>query len=782
MSIAFPSTPFNGQVVTYNGHSWTYNSSKGVWELSVNFPSSAFANQRFVLENFHWFYDTDSGWQSNISTRVDLVTRDKTQEYTFGEAPIPSVASKAINELLTIHEMDSNFINLKQGLLDLEFEAHRTYAYLDDRIDVLESGVNLNGITEFGTVSEALNTLRSRTGLTNDDIIRQTTSPEVNAFPTNCTVVRAIDILAGPVLGASGVASKAPLYNPHFTGTPEAPTPSTTDYSNQLATTRFVLDRINNVLDGVQNNIDPDVANTRFLGSLAKPWKGIRFGTGHILPGEPGSNIGSPSYYLNNIYFEGYIVGNPNGNSSLGTTTYPINDITLKGDILPRYSSSTVDLGAAGREIQNLNIKGKILPSGKNTVDIGQGPIAGPDAATSSINKLYAEQILPSDTETSTIGTADRPFRTGYFEEGRFAQNTIFIGEAEVSATDLGGVILPANSALGDESNVLSELLIGTALDQRLAKVSSNIPFLIDFTAGGTISTNDPVYLTGQGTVEAVSSSGDLTSFVGIATQSKTVNQTVEVAVHGPITGLSTSFTDEEIVYLNPNGSFSQVNTVDNVKIGVATGTNSFFVFTTGLDTYLLNKTKLNSEDVSVTTSSASSGGSLVYDTATSTFTFRPADLSSFATTTYVDNRFDNLVGAAPAALDTLNELADALGDDANFSTTVTNSLATKAPLNSPTLTGVPSVPTASSGTNTTQIASTAFVTTALNQTEVGDLFDVNITNLKNGQGLVYDSTLGVFVNTLNIGSGGGVTFAVDGGNATTAATSINIFLDGGSA
>lgn len=41
-----------------------------------------------------------------------------------------------------------------------------------------------------------------------------------------------------------------------------------------------------------------------------------------------------------------------------------------------------------------------------------------------------------------------------------------------------------------------------------------------------------------------------------------------------------------------------------------------------------------------------------------------------------------------PAALDTLNELAAALGDDANYATTVTNALATKAPLASPTFTG----------------------------------------------------------------------------------------------
>jgi hypothetical protein len=50
--------------------------------------------------------------------------------------------------------------------------------------------------------------------------------------------------------------------------------------------------------------------------------------------------------------------------------------------------------------------------------------------------------------------------------------------------------------------------------------------------------------------------------------------------------------------------------------------------------------------------------------------------------------KIDALVDSAPGTLDTLNELAAALGDDANFSTTVTNSIATKLPLAGGTLTG----------------------------------------------------------------------------------------------
>ena len=58
------------------------------------------------------------------------------------------------------------------------------------------------------------------------------------------------------------------------------------------------------------------------------------------------------------------------------------------------------------------------------------------------------------------------------------------------------------------------------------------------------------------------------------------------------------------------------------------------------------------------------------------------------ATQSYVTTAVSNLVNSAPSTLDTLNELATALGNDANFATTVTTSIATKLPLAGGTLTG----------------------------------------------------------------------------------------------
>jgi hypothetical protein len=71
---------------------------------------------------------------------------------------------------------------------------------------------------------------------------------------------------------------------------------------------------------------------------------------------------------------------------------------------------------------------------------------------------------------------------------------------------------------------------------------------------------------------------------------------------------------------------------------------------------------------------------------------------AGYATESYVTTAVANVVDAAPAALDTLNELAAALGDDANFAGTITTSIGTK--LDSSTWTA-----SAASGITSTQVS-----------------------------------------------------------------------------
>ena len=91
---------------------------------------------------------------------------------------------------------------------------------------------------------------------------------------------------------------------------------------------------------------------------------------------------------------------------------------------------------------------------------------------------------------------------------------------------------------------------------------------------------------------------------------------------------------------------------------------------------------------VTLTTANVAENTNLYYTNARADARIAAAstsDLSEGTNLYYTDARADArvalIVDSAPGTLNTLNELAAALGDDANFSTTVTNSIATKLPL-----------------------------------------------------------------------------------------------------
>ncbi|RQP29559.1 gp53-like domain-containing protein [Burkholderia ubonensis] len=85
-----------------------------------------------------------------------------------------------------------------------------------------------------------------------------------------------------------------------------------------------------------------------------------------------------------------------------------------------------------------------------------------------------------------------------------------------------------------------------------------------------------------------------------------------------------------------------------------------------------------------------------------------------YATKADLAQKVAALVDQSPEALNTLRELANALGNDPSFATTVTNALALKAPLDSPLFTGKPSAPTPPQFDDSATLAPTAFVRSAL--------------------------------------------------------------------
>ena len=134
--------------------------------------------------------------------------------------------------------------------------------------------------------------------------------------------------------------------------------------------------------------------------------------------------------------------------------------------------------------------------------------------------------------------------------------------------------------------------------------------------------------------------------------------------------------------------------TLTNTGVTVSNGYLRLYANNTNRYVALKNSASLAaSYDLTLPSTSGTSGQSLITDgSGVTSWANVDADLldgqHGAYYTSYTDTAVANLVDSSPAALNTLNELAAALGDDANFSTTVTNSIATKLPLAGGTLTG----------------------------------------------------------------------------------------------
>ena len=126
---------------------------------------------------------------------------------------------------------------------------------------------------------------------------------------------------------------------------------------------------------------------------------------------------------------------------------------------------------------------------------------------------------------------------------------------------------------------------------------------------------------------------------------------------------------------------------------------------------------------------------------------------TKIATTAYVETAVANLVASAPSALNTLDELAAALNDDASFSTTITNSIAAKLPLAGGTLTG-----NVFSGNKT-------------------GLTDTNTGHAIAPGGLVYHTTDGTITQSLNRLTDDGPVLRLVGNNTTAGSVGV---LSGG--
>ena len=562
------------------------------------------------------------------ASSITIVTKDTAQNYLGG------ATASAKGTVLTVLEVDSNFINLKEGIIVLENTVTANYNHFTSEINTLDT-----------------------------DLREYVDDNFVAAF------------------------------NAVLTGTPRAPTPGGST-SSPIQTVDGVTALINPISSLVNSPTTGNLALQSFLNLKA--------------------DLSSPSL----TGFPRLTGSSYNFSTWDGVTQYlaPVEYVQDKLE----------------------NLSGDVKPASAGGADLG--------TATEHFNELHVNAILPAGSN-ATIGTPTNRFPFGYFDTGDFGPNTILVGDAEISA-DGSTLVVPVNTAIGEQDNVLPLNIASTVVDKRFGGLSLTQALDQTFTASGAITARDAVAINADGTVSTISSSVSNLNYVGIALSSAADAGTLSVRVHGEVSGF-TGLTDGDTVFVEDDGSLVQTKTTTALKIGTAVSATEILCFTTSnLDTYLLNITKAELDDFSASNASTASGsGGISYDSATGQFTFTPADTTSFATTNYVDTEIANLVNSAPTSLDTLDELAAALNDDANFASTVTNSIATKAPLASPALTGAPTAPTASGGTNTTQIATTAYVQSELSGLGNASLtsFSVSTGSASGGGSLAYNNTNGIF-------------------------------------
>ena len=362
------------------------------------------------------------------------------------------------------------------------------------------------------------------------------------------------------------------------------------------------------------------------------------------------------------------------------------------GAILP-VTDNDIDLGASGTKFKNLYVNGiasigSITLSG-GTIDgtvIGGTTPAAADFTTMDASGNATVGGTFGVTGNTTIGGTLGV--TGVTTLGTANITSADVNSGSIDGTTIGAVTpaagtfttLTANTSL---TAATADINGGTLDGVTIGATSAAAATVTDLTASGT-STLTTVDING-GTIDGTTigaSSAAAGSFTTVSTSGQATLATADI-----------------------NGG-----TVDNTVIGATTpaaitGTTitgtSFVGPVTGNVTGNLtgNVTGNVTGDVTgnITSSGSSSFNNVTIDgtlnmnagtTATITNLTSPTNTNDAATKGYVDTSISNLVDSAPGTLDTLNELAAALGDDPNFSTTITNSIATKLPLAGGTMTG----------------------------------------------------------------------------------------------
>lgn len=477
------------------------------------------------------------------------------------------------------------------------------------------------------------------------------------------------DILAKAGLIVDGAA----VFNSSATGQ----TPASNDNSTNFATTAWVR-------SFVQPYTLP-IASSTVLG-------GIKVGTGlaiDALTGVLSVSGGSVALKSTQTFTatEGQSIFTIANGYTAGLIDVFLNGVYLSPGQTMATNGSTVTLAdpAIAGDIIDVII----------TSPIGEGSVATTDNLPEGTVNLYYTparvRTAISLTTTGVSGAATYDNVTGLFNIPNY--------QGLVPANGLAGQILAKASGTSYDT---------TWIDNYTSQVQHYVKLSVAMTAGTAVYVSGSTG--GSGTNMIVSkasnaSEGTSSKTLGLLASGGNTNDQVFVVTEGLLAGLDTSTAQAgDPVWLGTNGGliFGLANKptapAHLVFIGVVTRVQSnngeiFVKVQNGFELDELHDLSVkNASDGDMIKYVASTGlwtkiaasttniveGTNLYYTDARVSAYLTAN--SYATQGYVNTAISNLVASAPTTLDTLNELATALGNDPNFATTIATSIGTKVP------------------------------------------------------------------------------------------------------
>ena len=455
--------------------------------------------------------------------------------------------------------------------------------------------------------------------------------------------------------------TKAPLASPALTGTPTVPTATIGTNTTQIASTAFVN-------SAIAAATTPDATET-VKGKIK-------------LTGDLGGTADSPTVPG---------LANKENTIAAGTTAQ-----YYRGD----KSWQTLDKTAVG------------LGNVSNTTD------ADKPVSTATQTALDAKEAAANKSANPALGTSDDLFPTQKAVK-TYVDNQISAGVVDASTSTKGKIQLAGDLGGTADAPIISNNAVTTTKIANNAVTNAKLGEIVSVNKGGT---GADMSNAGSGYIKQATSGANFTTVAKIPVADvdgavrkvngvqPDANGNVAVIIGRVFTGSTVDPDDAtSIINANPAKQQSDIYVVastgnpDNGRTFIYDGTNWLEV-ATDLST---TDARYVNEDGDIME------GDLTFPTGTKIIIDDAPTASTHAVNrAYVDDLIAS--SATPDATDLIKgkiKLTNHLGGTADAPTVP--GLALKAPLESPSFTGTPLAPTAAAGTNTTQIATTAFVTAA---------------------------------------------------------------------